>query len=360
MRQIREKTFIAISANLKKSDDYKSFISKVQKKIDDFTLYPSFNIPVKRSDGKIEMKPYKIGVQADARDKRYLKILSSISNVEELLFLSPSKLLQRYEKLKFFKLEEKDPIDNCFSHTIQALLWYSELRSGSKKMLYSFYKELGIKSCIYCNSQHTLLLKDLEKTMRLQADHYIAKSSFPTFSITLSNLYPVCNNCNHLKNDKEILYSLYYNESKDTAHDLGFELDKKSITDYCLNRNTANPENHLKLEFRDYYKGDVNQSSKLNEVLKIDKIYENHKDIIADLINKKIVYNESYLQTLTEKFGQLFKRPDGKINMQLLNQMLYGHSLEDDDINKRVFSKLIIDIKKQLDSFDFITKEKNS
>jgi|SRR5690606_24856085 len=134
-----------------------------------------------------------------------------------------------------------------------------------------------------------------------------------------------------------------------------FALTEKSIANYCLNRNSDRCEEYLELMFKDYYGGEEHHSSHLNTVLKIDKIYENHKDIVADLINKKIMYKDSYLKTLSEEFGELFKKSDGNINQHLFNQMLYGHTLDDNDINKRVFSKLTIDIKKQLDTLD-ITK----
>jgi len=65
-----------------------------------------------------------------------------------------------------------------------------------------------------------------------------------------------------------------------------------------------------------------------------------------------ITYNESYLESLGEEFSKLFKREDENINHHLFNQMLYGHSLDEEHINKRVFSKLTIDVKKQLDTLD--------
>jgi len=342
---------MTIVERLRKSDDFINFQQKTQEKIDKFKLTPQFKPSVTKGEKK-KSETYEVGRLNDARDTKYQMILANLSNTEDLMFLSPSDLYKRANDIKLLALSESDPIDVGFSNKLQNLLDYKTLRSGNKKLLYRFYKKLGVKCCVYCNSQHVILLDDEQKTMRFQADHYIPKSKFPIFSITLANLVPVCNNCNHLKSTKELNYVLYYNDTEGEHHDLGFSLTHQSIVEYCMNRNSDNAENHLEIVFKDYYEKDANNSSRLNEVLKIDKIYEQHQDVVADLINKKIVYNESYLESLGKEFSKLFKREDESINHHLFNQMLYGHSLDEEHINKRVFSKLTIDVKKQLDTLD--------
>ncbi|RZF61462.1 HNH endonuclease [Sphingobacterium corticibacterium] len=349
MRQIPYSSFETIVEKLKKTDDFTDFLKKVQNRIDEFVTKPEFKYGGKLAKNKKVVKVYKIG-KSPAKDIEYNIILKKISNVSDLMFMNPSTFKKILEKTK--ELNENNPIDKAFSDKIQSLLMYTELRSGDMKLLHSFYKELGIKSCVYCNAQHTVLLDDDKRTMRLQADHHIPKSKFPMFSITLANLIPVCNNCNHLKSTHDLKYNLYYDDINGKHHDLGFSLTEESIALYCANRNSENSEKYLELNFKDYYEDDTSKSSKLNEVLKINKIYENHKDLAADLINKKIVYKDSYLSSLGKEFGTLFKRNDGSINKHLFNQMLYGHTLEESDINKKVFSKLTIDIKNQLDKLD--------
>jgi hypothetical protein len=349
MRQISYTSFETIIERLKKSDGFTDFLEKIQARVDEFLTNPEFEFIEKQPQKKKVVKVYKVE-KSPAKDIEYKIILKKLSNVSHLMFMDPLTFKKELQKIK--GLNENNPIDKAFSDKIQSLLMYTELRSGDRKLLYSFYKELGIKSCIYCNAQHTVLLNDQEKTMRLQADHYMPKSKFPLFSITLANLIPVCNNCNHLKNDKDLNYILYYDDKTEKHHDMAFFLTEKSIALYCANRNSEKSEEYLDLIFKDYYGEDTSHSSKLNEVLKVDKIYENHKDIAVNLINKKIIYNDSYLKSLGEDFGELFKRKDGTVNRSLFNQMLYGHSLDENDINKKVFSKLTIDIKKQLDKLD--------
>jgi hypothetical protein len=87
--------------------------------------------------------------------------------------------------------------------------------------------------------------------------------------------------------------------------------------------------------------------TKINDVLDINQIYENHKDYAADLLRKYKVYTPVYLKQLSLAFDSLF----GK-NPILLNQMIFNSSLDENDINKRVFSKLTIDLKKQLDGLN--------
>lgn len=351
MRQISFTAFDVIVKKLKTSNDFTDFLKKVQDRINNFGTNLDFKYSEKKSGNKKETKKYKVG-DSPAKDFKFKKILAELSNISNYMFMTPSKFEVSIIPMNSLALNEKDPIDYAFGNKILTLLGYEELRSGEKKLLYQFYKELGVKSCVYCNAQHTVLLNDNKKTMRLQADHFIPKSKFPMFSITLANLIPVCNNCNHLKSDKDLKYSLYYDDINGKHHDLGFSLTGESIADYCTNRNSEIPEDNLKIKFKDYYGENTAESSRLNEILKIDMIYENHNYIAADLINKKIMYKDSYLTSLGEDFSKLFKRENGTINKQLFNQMLYGHSLDEEDINKKVFSKLTIDIKRQLDRLD--------
>ena len=208
------------------------------------------------------------------------------------------------------------------------------MRSGENSLLFYFYLKLGVKVCVYCNSQHVILLKASKKA-RLQADHNLPKSDYPCFAVSLSNLYPSCNNCNHLKSDKDLNYLLYY--SNEPKNDLKFRLSTKEITLFQTNKIK---ENDLTINFD---QGD----SKLNDVLCIDEIYENHIDYAADLIRKHTIYTDSYISKLTSSFKGVFGN-----NEAMLNQMIFGTTLKEKDINQRVFSKLVFDLKKRLEHLD--------
>ena len=75
----------------------------------------------------------------------------------------------------------------------------------------------------------------------------------------------------------------------------------------------------------------------------LDILYENHKDIVLELIQKQAIYNESYLdELLTQYEGTLFK------NKEDLQRLISGGYVSDDEIGKRPLSKLVKDISEEL------------
>jgi hypothetical protein len=75
------------------------------------------------------------------------------------------------------------------------------------------------------------------------------------------------------------------------------------------------------------------------DVFKLEERYNNFKDIILELIQKDVVYNESYLDELYKKYeGTLFK------NKEDLQRLISGGYIEEEQINNRPLSKLIKDI----------------
>ena len=72
-------------------------------------------------------------------------------------------------------------------------------------------------------------------------------------------------------------------------------------------------------------------------------LYQNHKDIVLELIQKEAIYNESYLdELLTQYEGTLFK------NREDLQRLISGGYVSDNELGKRPLSKLIKDISQEL------------
>ncbi|WP_294880006.1 hypothetical protein, partial [Sulfurimonas sp. RIFOXYB12_FULL_35_9] len=78
-------------------------------------------------------------------------------------------------------------------------------------------------------------------------------------------------------------------------------------------------------------------------VFELKDLYDNHKDIILELIQKAEIYNESYIDELMQKYeGTLFKNRE-----DLLRLVTCGY-VSDEDLHKRPLSKLIKDISEEL------------
>ena len=79
------------------------------------------------------------------------------------------------------------------------------------------------------------------------------------------------------------------------------------------------------------------------DTFRLETLYDEHKDIVLELIKKAEIYNESYVDELFQKYeGTLFK------NREDVLRHITGGYVEDKDINKRPLSKLIKDISEEL------------
>jgi hypothetical protein len=331
MKQINNTQLSQAINSLKITPEFKKFIKNCQKRLD------KFDKTKKIKYSKIDSLGNKISEEYDfSSNIPMLEYFYCIkNNIYDICTCDYPAFLKWKKKFDLINLKGiSKNIINGFFKIIQEILQYKTLRSGENNLLVIFFNYLQIKACVYCNSQHVIILEK-SQIARFQVDHNLPKSEYPCFSITLANLYPSCNNCNHLKNNKDLNYELYYDITK--SNQLKFKIETNDIVAFFQNKIQ---DKDLKIEFNQGY-------TKINDVLKVNQIYENHKDYAADLLRKYKVYTPAYLKQLTLAFESLF----GK-NPILLNQMIFNSSLDENDINKRVFSKLTLDLKKQLDELN--------
>lgn len=72
--------------------------------------------------------------------------------------------------------------------------------------------ELALDYCPMCNESHVGNITDDNRVYRQALDHFLPKSKYPIFSLSIYNLIPCCNTCNSLfKRDKDTLYPLHAN-----------------------------------------------------------------------------------------------------------------------------------------------------
>lgn len=215
---------------------------------------------------------------------------------------------------------------------------YKNFRSSisSKNLL----KKINLNVCPYCNRNFIFNFnKKDSKEATAQLDHFFDKSTYPYLSISLYNLVPSCSTCNQRKSkkdSKEIFYP--YKESfnqnaKFVYGGIKTNLDKQNIDFF--------DEKRIKLDIKH-----ISEETKVenhNEVFNIKNLYENHKDIVKELLQKRVMYSDSYIDELFDKYsGILFFSKE-----ELMRLITCGY-ISDDDINKRPLSKLIKDISEDL------------
>ncbi len=203
-------------------------------------------------------------------------------------------------------------------------------------------KRMNIKSCLYCNSQFTLLVtQNAQDIAKFQFDHFFPQSQYPYLSISLQNLIPVCANCNLSKRD--VLYSL--NEFSHPYHEDFHLLSEFKIDDLTFLRfhwGERVPEAEITLSLTNL--DNLRVENYLNK-LSLIGIYNRHKDIIQEIYLKAYAYinggDDALLALVDPEGNAVFQ------NIEEIQQILLANYHLTEDINKRPLSKFMQDIARQ-------------
>lgn len=275
------------------------------------------------------------------------KILFSIT-LRELNELVNKKLKNFDNNINFEKLmtAEFDYLKNLTEY-IDKNKEFTKLTEKEKEYFYTLYerlkksefiKLLNVTTCLYCNRNYVFNFKKGKKLKTTaQLDHFYNKKDYLYLAVSLYNLVPCCSTCNLRKSSQKVdIFHPYVDSFDDYAkftvtitnsdfyYSLdGFEIDLEPKQDFLLNR----VRTHI-------------------EIFELKDLYKKHKDIVLELIKKKYMYQESYLDELLKKYeGTLFK------NREDLLRLVSGGYINEDEINKRPLSKLIKDISEDLEIF---------
>ncbi len=202
-----------------------------------------------------------------------------------------------------------------------------------------FIKQLNIHVCPYCNRNYIFnFSKNNTQEATAQLDHFFDKKDYPYLAISIYNLVPSCSTCNQRKSSKrENIFYPYlesFNESAKFRYKGIKSIAKDEKIDFLDSKRVMFDIEAIK---------DDEKVEKHIEVFNLKNLYEEHKDIVAELLQKKEIYNDSYIDELMQKYeGTLFKNRE-----DLLRLVTCGY-VSDDDLHKRPLSKLIKDISEEL------------
>ncbi|MFA6137651.1 MAG: hypothetical protein WC667_06145 [Sulfurimonas sp.] len=232
---------------------------------------------------------------------------------------------------------------NAFSKTIEQLKNLYEVFRN--KWAAELIEDLNITVCPFCNREYIFKFEDRKQNKaRIIAslDHYYDKDTYPFLAVSFYNLIPSCHICNskfkHTKN--------FYK----TPHLHPYEDDFNQMVKFMHFFNDATDKNkHFSIFSKERITLDlklIDNNEKVKntiETFRIKELYNEHKDIVLELIQKAEIYNDSYLNELMQKYeGTLFKNRE-----DLLRLVTCGY-VSDEDLHKRPLSKLIKDISEEL------------
>ncbi|AHJ13475.1 hypothetical protein [Sulfurospirillum multivorans] len=200
---------------------------------------------------------------------------------------------------------------------------------------YTLAQSLNVTVCPYCNRNYTFTVRSKNGSTRPQFDHFYDKATYPILALSFYNLIPSCPTCNaSIKGRKEFSLTTHVHPYVE-----GFD-DKARFALHVKDSSFYYDEKGFDLEFGS---NDAKEQKNIDDFA-LEEIYKNHKDIVLELIQKSVMYNESYIEELMKNYeGTLFK------NEEDLLRLIFGGYISDEDLGKRPLSKLTKDILEQLE-----------
>lgn len=223
-----------------------------------------------------------------------------------------------------------------------------------------YIKQLGIKTCVYCNAQFatTASLLDIRyakkgkfsiktiDTACYELDHNKAKSLYPYLCTNFYNLQPSCSSCNRRKNNKELNFSLYYEIGDTDTKPVHFILDPVDIIRFRRTNNGRGIKPYLcddGIEIPPVIANDTSKAGIMNKMLGIQGVYDEHEDIVEEILWKHKIYSKGFMMATENQIKSL-----GIAGFDMKRFVLGGYYTNDDDFLKRPLSILKNDLWEQL------------
>jgi hypothetical protein len=287
----------------------------------------------------------------------YQEVIEYIEkNVESIIKDEPRKLRHHIEEISKFKtnlvkhkkpktkdLTQPQKDENQFINALIAIFDYDK-----KIDKVDFAKNIKLTTCPYCNREYIFKFYDKNKTKNelrtiAHLDHFYSQKDYPYLALSFFNLVPSCSICNSkFKNQMNFI---------DTPHLHLYEDDFNKRAKFTHFFNISTHENkhyaifskkRITLDLKPFDDNDI-QTKNTIETFRLKELYNEHKDIVLELIQKAQIYNDSYIDELMQKYeGTLFKNRE-----DLLRLITCGY-VSDEDLHKRPLSKLIKDISQEL------------
>lgn len=212
-----------------------------------------------------------------------------------------------------------------------------DLLSG--ELRHKLLVDMDIPVCPYCNRQYITSYFDGNKNKTTaDLDHFLPKSHFALFSLSLYNFVPACQICNsRFKLDKGVEIINPYQGDFNAKFQVKLRNDSEissitggnTIFDLDLVITERDPNNQILIE------------NTIN-LFHLNDIYQIHKNSVREILYKKNAYAKTYKKEMKKLFEQDLKLTENEINI-----FLYNNDLNTDNFtNRRPLSKLTYDVLK--------------
>lgn len=271
---------------------------------------------------------------------------------EEILSLIDENPMCSYrgKKLKYNKLllnifgyEKFCNLNQYVSKELLTQENYKQINSELKHYWtpYNFVTMSNVRACPYCNRQYITPIyihsneKNDKHKLRADLDHFYPKSKYPYFSMSIYNLVPCCKFCNSsLKHVKE------FDITDVNPYEENFDDYFKFRTDILNDGDVYIEKTHLDHRIDRYL-----------DYFQIESLYSYHKNQAEEMIQKRIIYPESYIDELYKNNELYFA------SKEEIKQLVIGYISDRGCLNDEAFLKFRRDIAEQLHFIDCITDD---
>ena len=254
---------------------------------------------------------------------------------KEILMASP-QMLETYAreiKDKAFVISQED------REIFLSLYKNFRARVISKRYL----AKVNLKVCPYCNRNYIFNFGSKKQEATAQLDHFYDKATYPYLSLSLYNLIPSCSTCNLRKSKKDVLDEPIFNPYIDNLHNHVSFQSTSILSSKEVKKEGLDFFSPKRIDLQIINKSGSPKVDEHLDTFNIKSLYDSHKDIVAELYQKRVIYTDEYLDWLEEEFGdKVFRSRE-----ELLRLVTCGY-VDDDDLHKRPLSKLIKDISQEL------------
>lgn len=312
---------------------------------------------------------------AKNKTKEYFSLYEAYVKDDEnnLLTAIPEILFSFAQKEKKFRdIKVSKALWNYWKELISHIFNYSNFASNDKKPdewgAGKFIEELDVHACCYCNADivysKEFVVENGTEVIRYKSalDHFYPKDKYPYLALSLYNLVPVCDRCNSkFKQSIGVEEGALLNpHEKSLADFFSFLYAISSVKDACH----FPPCGKVRCWY-DFTTPIGEDSQAINSLKKfhVEEVYNELYDfVVKDIMAKRCLLTTGYGRWLNSKLHFLGVSPvasqlamkygDKKFLANILEesfrkdwkQRLFDFSFNPEDINRRPFSKLIIDL----------------
>ena len=306
---------------------------------------------------KRQLKEFKNGyVASDVSVREYLDYIWSIP-VKEILTMDITRMREVVKTVNnflpstcFYKRRKPTARELEFkkvNRQLEGIFDYNEFSKEKSgwclgRLALELQKEIRI--CPYCNAE-TVYAYNVSKggkhkymIRKSSFDHYFPKARYPFLAVSLYNLIPACTRCNSgFKGEefKDLCLMLHPYADWECLHaGMKFRVLVKTLKGlWCC---ASEDIDQVLLTERN---GRCDGGVAWEETFRLSETYSSvYKESIADILVKLLQYPKSYVDMLYASLSRY------GVPCPRLNRLVYGSTLNTDEINKNRLSKVAIDM----------------